>query len=340
MTEGGRGAAGDGGTPTSGRGLRPLGVGETLDTALKLYRNNAVALWTIVAIVIVPLEIIEVIVRRLSLPSDVFVSNGTLYTFTTSGSSGTGGTVALLLVALLGLLGQLLSTGASFKLVLDAYIGRTPDWRESFAFARHRFGSLLWLGILLTVLVAIGFLLLFIPGLWLIVATSVSVPALMLEGVGGFKAMRRSIDLVDTRWWATFARLLVAFLLYAVLTFVIQELVSALTKALNVTNVTLWVAIDGVLRAVVIILMTPFIVAVLTTIYIDLRVRKEALDIELLASSFGPPGSTVPPQPTVVAPAPEASTSAPSARPSGLERPSDPHGGLPPPEPPTWPPAG
>ncbi len=339
MTEGGFGTAGGGGSPASGQGLRPLGVGETLDTAIKLYRNNAVALWTIVAIIIVPLEIIEVIVRRLALPSDVFVSGGTLYTFTTNGSSGTSGTVALLLVALLGLLGQLVSTGAAFKLILDSYLGRTPDWRQSFAFARHRLGSLVWLAILSTVLIAIGFVLIIIPGIWLIVASSVAVPALMLEGVTGFKALKRSMSLVDTRWWATFGRLLVAFLLYGVLTFVIQELVRALTKGLDVTNVTLWVAIDGVLRAAVIILMTPFIVAVLTTIYIDLRVRKEALDIELLASRFGEPGSTVPPQAGLsaqVSVAPQASVPPPA----GLERPDDPHGGLPPPEPPTWPPAG
>jgi hypothetical protein len=287
----------------AGQSLRPLGVGETLDAAIKLYRNNATTLWTIVALVIVPLEIIEVILRRVSLPSDVFVHNGTLYTFTTNGSSGTGSTVALLLVVLLGLLGQLLSTGALFKSLLDAYLGRSTDWRQSFDFAWHRIGSLIWLGILSTVLVTIGFVLLVIPGIWLLVAISVAVPALMLEGVTGFKAMRRSMDLVDTRWWATFGRLLAVFLLYGVLSFVIGAIVGALTDALSVTNVTLWVVIYGVLRAAVVILMTPFIAAAITVMYIDLRVRKEALDIELLASRFGGPGSTVPAMAGTAAPA-------------------------------------
>ena len=88
--------------------------------------------------------------------------------------------------------------------------------------------------------------------------------------------------------------------------------------------------------------MTPFIVAALITIYIDLRVRKEALDIELLASGFGEPGSTVPPHAGLsaqVSVSPQASVAPPPPS-SGLERPDDPHGGLPPPEPPTWPPAG
>lgn len=288
--------------PAAGEHLRPLGVGETLGAAVRLYRHNAVILWEIVACVIVPLEVVEVIIRRLTLPSDVFVSSGTLYTFTTNGSSSTSSTVALLLIALLGLLGQLLSTGTVFKLLLDSYLGRSPDWRASFALARHRVWALLWLVILITVMVAIGFVLVIVPGIWLLVATSVAVPALMLEGPTGFTALRRSLGLVATRWWATFGRLLSAFVLYGVITFVIAAIVGGLTDALGVSNVSLWVAIDGVLRAALIILMTPFIAAVVTVVYIDLRVRKEGLDIEHLASGFDPPGTTVP---AVPAPSPE-----------------------------------
>jgi hypothetical protein len=302
-----------GGTEAAeGPRLRPLGVGETLDVAIKLYRNNAMTLWKVVALVIVPLEILEVIVRRVALPSDVFVYKGALYTFTTGGSSGASSTVAIIVIAFAGLLGQLLSTGASFKIVIDAYLGRSPQWRESLAFARHRLLSLLWLAIIVTVLVTIGFILIVVPGLWLLVATCVSVPVLMLEGLGGWQAMTRSMRLVDTRWWATFARVLVAFLLYAVISFIIGAIVGAITDGLSVSNVTLWVAIDGVLRGFVIILMTPFIAAVITVIYIDLRVRKEALDLELLAQHFGGPGSTLP----AIAGLPQEPAAAPASAPT------------------------
>jgi hypothetical protein len=148
----------------------------------------------------------------------------------------------------------------------------------------------------------------------------------MLEGLTGFKAMTRSMRLVDTRWWATFARVLVAFLLYGVISFIIGAIVGALTDGLSVSNVTLWIAIDGVLRGFVIILMTPFIAAVITVIYIDLRVRKEALDLELLAEHFGGPGSTLP-----------AGTAAPTVATAGAGLPSD----TPPaPSEPSWPPEG
>jgi hypothetical protein len=250
--------------------------------------------------------------------------------------------VALIVIAVIGLLGQLLSTGAAFKVVIDAYLGREPDWRESLAFARHRLLSLLWLGIIITVLVTIGFILIIIPGVWLLVATCVSVPVLMLEGLTGFKAMTRSMRLVDTRWWATFARVLVAFLLYGVVIFIIGAIVGALTDGLSVSNVTLWVAIDGILRALVIILATPFIASVITVIYIDLRVRKEALDIELLAQHFGGPGSTLPESATATAAATAApATAAPAtAAPASEAGAGLPHDPPPSSDVPTWPPEG
>jgi hypothetical protein len=312
------GAVASGGGAATG-GLRPLGVGETLDAAIKLYRSNAVTLWKIVAVIAVPLQVIDVIVRRISLPGDVILQDGQLYTF--SGSSGAGSTVALILVVVLGLLAALLSNGATFKVVLDAYLGRSTDWRESIAFARHRLLSLLWLGILITVLVVIGFVLLVIPGLWLIVAVSVAVPALMLEGVGGFAAIKRSMQLVDGRWWATLLRLIAALLLYGVLTALVSLLIRAIANGIH--NVTLFLVLGGVLAAIASVIATPFIASVITVIYIDLRVRKEALDIELLAAGFGGPGSTVP------AAAPTAETSTPPPAPVAL-----------PPAEPTWPPAG
>jgi hypothetical protein len=282
------------GGEAGGQSLRALSVGETLDVALKLYRRNAVSLWTIVAVVIIPLEIIDVIVRRVTLPSDVFVHNGQLYTFTSGSSSSSSGTVALILISLLGLFGQLLSHGAGFKLLLDSYLGRVADVGQSFAFASHRLLSLLWLSILATILIVIGFILIILPGIWLLVSFSVAVPVLMLEGLGGFSALSRSMSLVRGRWWATFGRLISVLLMYVVALIVIGIIAGAIEKGVSITNVTLFVTVAGILQALILIFVTPFVAAAITVIYIDLRVRKEALDIEILASGFGGPGSTVP----------------------------------------------
>lgn len=326
VTEGGFGTGER--VPTGGPALRPLGVGETLDTAIKLYRNNAVTLWKIVALIIVPLEVLDVIVRRVTLPSDVFLIDGQLYTHSGSGT-GAGATVALILIAVLGVLAALLSTGAVFKLVLDSYLGRSTDWRESIAFARHRLASLVWLGILSTFLIVVGFILIIVPGIWLMVASSVAVPALMLEGLTGFSALKRSLDLVDGRWWATFGRLVAALLLYVVVAIVIGLIAGAIASGISITNVTLYLALAGALTAVGNILATPFIAAVIAVIYVDLRVRKEGFDLELLAAGFHGPGSTIP-----------AGSLAPTSTPLQPLDTAPPAGPSTAPPEPTWPPAG
>lgn len=279
-----------GGIPVGGDQLRPLSVGESLSTAMDLYRRTAVSLWTITAAVIIPIEILVTIVRRVTLPGDVFLHDGTLYTF--SSGRSTGGGVALLVVGILNLVGVLLATGAVFHLLLDARLGRPHDVGESFAYASHRLLSLLWLAVVVCVMLVIGFILIFLPGIWLLVATSVAIPVLMLEGTKGFRAAFRSLHLVSGRWWATFGTLLVAFILYFGAIFVLSAIGSALAS--GTANVTLYEVIIGVVTAVGYILVAPFWAAVVSVIYIDLRVRKEGLDHGTLAQRPREPGTTVP----------------------------------------------
>lgn len=321
----------DAGVTSGAPELHPLGVGETLDVAIKLYRRNATTLWTIVALVVIPLQILDVIVRRVSLPSDVFLSGGTLYSF--SGQS-TGSIIVVLLASFLVAVATYIATGAVFEALISSYLGRPTTWRTSLAHARTRAGSLIWLALLTVVFVMIGFILFVLPGIWLLVAISVAVPALMFEGVGGFAAMKRSMELVDQRWWATFIRLLAAYVLLFAVIFGITALVSAIASGVTLHNVTLYVVLGGIANVIATILIAPFVSAVLTVIYIDLRVRKEALDIELVARHFSGPGSTVP-APSAAAPASTGAASAPTAS-TMQTSPADPA----PPSEPTWPPAG
>jgi hypothetical protein len=300
--------------------VRALSSGETIDTAAQLYRKSAVTLWRIVAAVIVPLTVLQVVVRRLTLGNGVFAHNGALYVSGPSGQSSAGGSFAIFLVSFLGLLAQLLATGAVFTLLLDSYLDHPVDWRETFAAARERLWSLVWLGILQTVLVILGFVLLIVPGIWFLVATCVAVPALMAEGLKGWEALRRSMTLVEGRWWATLGRLLVALLLYVGVLFILGLIVGAITRGLSVTNVTLWLVISGALSAIVTIVMTPFIAAVITTVYVDLRVRKEGFSLDSRRRSSSAPGSDYTPKPE---------TPSATADPSGRSVPPPP---IPPPE--------
>ncbi len=248
-------------------------MGETFTTALDLYGTSALRSWQITALVIIPIEVLQVIVRRAALPSGVFVHNGTLYTHSANGTVGAGGAVAVLAVYILNLLGILLATGAVFRLQLDTYLGHPHSVSESFAYARARIVSLLSVGLIVTVLVIVGLILFIIPGIYALVALSVAVPALMQEGLRGRAAVRRSMELVRGRWWATFARLLAMVILYIVLAGLLSSIGSSLAG--GTTAVTTYLVITAAVTAIGFILFSPLWAATVNVLYVDLRVRSE-----------------------------------------------------------------
>jgi hypothetical protein len=324
---------GGGGPPA--RQLRPLSVGEILDGGLKLYVRNFATLWKIVAVVIVPITLINVIITGVSLPSGAFVHNGTLYTPT-----GTLGTPAAGVIGqiVLSFLAALIVQGALALSLVDAYIGHPLDWQESLKAGANRLGSLVWLALIAGVIVTIGFFALVLPGIWLVTVWSVCAPALMFERLGGFKALGRSFDLVRGRWWATFAELLVALIMLFIVLFVVGLVFTALSKGLSVGSTGLWLLLRFLSTTVADIIALPFLASVVAVIYIDLRVRKEALDLELMASNLGraPAGVSATPAAATAGSATAESTFGSLPEPT-VGSSSEPAAGSPPP--PEWPPS-
>jgi hypothetical protein len=285
--------------------LRPLRVGELLDAAITVYRSNAGVLIRTVLPFIVPLAVLGALVDVSAAPD---VEGGG--SFFDSGNQPdltdreltiffTGNGISLLLALIAGVL----ATAACFKAVSDAYLGGRPDWRSSVRFALARIGPLLWLSLLGAVLNLLGLLALVIPGIYLYVAWSVATPALLAEDVRGRKALGRSWRLVRGRWWPTLGAVIVAFLLVLLAQIAIGAILGgavAATGADDDVTVALVSAVAGIIGGVV---ATPFQAAVSTLLYIDLRVRKEGLDVELLARAIA--GDAEPGQgPTLIPPPP------------------------------------
>jgi hypothetical protein len=278
------GAFTGGDAESSARQLRPLGVGEVLDAAIKLYARNARTLWRVVAVVIVPLVLIQQIVIGASLPSGAFVHNGALYTPTGSLGTPAAGETAEIALAVLA---ALIVNGALALCLVDAYVGRPLDWRESLQAAADRLGSLLLLSILYGALVVLAFIVLILPGIWLSVIWCVAVPALMFEQVSGFKALERSFELVRGRWWATFAELLVTGIMLFIVLVVVGLIFGGIESGLDVSSTGPWFVLNGLSAVLSDLIVYPFIGSVIAVVYIDQRVRKEALDIDRLAGALG-----------------------------------------------------
>lgn len=291
-----------------GRELRPLGVGEILDRAINIYFRNFGLLAKIAAVVIVPVTLVLFVLNLLSLNEvEAFSEGAALYEVgDTTRVLDQGTFVALsILGAIISVLGYLLVTGASFRAVSELHLGREPQAGASLRFTARRLHSLLWLSFLFALGVGLGFIALVIPGIWLLFAWSVCVPALLLEDRRGSKALGRSFDLVRQNWWRVFGALLVGLIFIGLFEF-LGSLAAEGLGGLAEDSVPLFVAIVNLVNGLLTIITAPLQAAIITVIYYDLRVRKEAFDVEHLAANLESPGSasTPPPSPATSPPPP------------------------------------
>jgi len=285
--------------PTTHPTLRPLRIGEILGTAIRLTLSNVRTLIPLVAIIVVPLAIIDAVLLLATLHNGFIVDNK-LYLQTTGGYNG--GRYAMLALRFLG---SAIAAGLVFRAVSTIYLGGQPSVGESARAAFSRAGTLVMTALVVTIGTLIGLVLLVLPGIWFAVTCAVAVPAVMMEGRGAFEAIGRSQELVRGRWWATFGAFLVAYLLLAVVEFVLGLILGAALLGGHHSLTALGVELVVVFLVAQLITI-PFIGSVITVIYFDLRVRKEGLDVEHHAREVGllPGGAVATPPPTIATDAP------------------------------------
>jgi hypothetical protein len=278
--------------------LRPLRVGEILDAGIKVYLRNARTLIGLTALVVVPFQALSAVVLLSTVSSGSEVPRGFAFigaSRTSNHATAFGGSIVL---DLTGLIITALTTAACVKAISDIYLDQPTNVRTSLRFALRRLASLLWLEIMTYVLLALAFVAVILPGIWLYAAWSVAVPALLIEGCRGGGALRRSFRLVRKRWWPTAGALLVA----GVMTSVVAGAVEGVLVAIALTggaNVVLTVVVVSLAAGLASILTRPFQAAVITVLYYDLRVRHEGYDVALLAEQLGIEPTSLPAGPPI-----------------------------------------
>jgi hypothetical protein len=264
--------------------LRPLGIGEILDAGIKLFLRHWRTLVLSVVGLILPVQILSALVTASVAPEQ--------FDLTSSETGVDEGEEAEFLIgqgviALLSVISILLATAVCFKAVADAYLGVEPEWRRSLRFAVRRLGGLFGVAIAGGLVVALATVALIVPGIWLFVMYSVAVPALLLERIGPFAALRRSFRLVRRRWWPTAGALVVGYLLIGIIGTLVSGVIMVIPSVVAENN-TLVGALGSVVGGTVgSVLTTPYSAAVVTLLYFDLRVRKEGLDLQLIAEGAG-----------------------------------------------------
>jgi hypothetical protein len=298
--------------------LRPLQFGDILDGAIKAVRFNPKAMVGLAALVLA-------IFLVPSLALSVGVTHLTAASVKRLGPAAQGllGAPATLLQITTTTLATAILSGLLIHVVSQAVLGRKPDLAQTWQATRGRVPSLLLLmcvsflvavlsavvligpGVFLLVNGTIGagviLMLLGIPGLIafsLFFSTKISMaaPAIVLEGHGLGTGLRRSFALTrGSAFWRVLGITLVAGLIAGVAGSLLGlpfTLISAFIPGLMGPSeaaqgvVTFLSHLSALLTGAI---TTPFAAAVTGLLYIDRRMRLEALDVVLLRESQSNP---------------------------------------------------
>ena len=247
--------------------LQPRGVAEILETAFELYRRYWVTLVKLVAIVVVPLTLLQSFVGDLVADQVRYDAAGRPYVDEGVASGLFGGG---LLVGLAGVFIWWLLIGAIAWAIANILIGRQPDVSDCYRNGYRRVWSILLVAILTFLAFVVGLILLIIPGIFVLTRLSVGVPTVVVEQRKGTDALSRSWNLVKGFGWPVFGALLVSSLLAGI--------VGGILGAIGGDN---WF-VAGIFESIASIITMPFLALVVGLIYFDLRVRKEGFDVATL----------------------------------------------------------
>lgn len=301
--------------------LRPLGVGEILDGAVTTIRRNPAAMLGLSAVVAVVSQVLVLGASWLFLSdiatADQLSSAATPDELLDAVSSSVA---PFLVSAFVTWVGTVFVTGVLTVVVGRAVLGENLTAGQAWNAAKGRLLRLLgltfvytviWLGALIVIFVAsalagllgsdvvvplmvIGAVAAIPVGVWLYVRYALAGPSLMLEttdtGNGGARplgitgAFRRSAQLVRGSWWRVFGILVLVNVIVWIITQVVAvpfNIPTLVGGGLNDNTSFGALAISSLGGIVAGTITAPFSAAATALLYIDRRIRREGLDLEL-----------------------------------------------------------
>ncbi|MFD8235932.1 hypothetical protein ACFV20_29120 [Streptomyces sp. NPDC059696] len=301
--------------------LRPLGVGEILDGAVSTMRTYWRTVLGISLTVAVLTEVIVVLFQGLVLDDTSTDALNDPSASVSELSRAMGDALLnSTVVFVISLVGTVIATALLTTVTSRAVLGKSVTigeaWRDARPQVLKLFGLICLLllitagivtvgtlpgilvglavngaaGVGLTVLGVIGA---GIVALWLMIRFSLASPALMLEKQGIKKALSRSAKLVQGTWWRIFGIQLLATLIANVVASIIVIPFTLLAAALSGDGLTGWLntgvgslgwtflIVSGIGSVIGSMITFPITAGVTVLLYIDQRIRREALDLEL-----------------------------------------------------------
>ena len=293
--------------------LRPLGVGDIVDRVFSMYRQRALLFMTLSAVPYLALFLVI---------GGIVLSIGSQLTplvtfFNQFGTEPVSQNLvltpalvaafsALIVVGVIAGLVSVLFLSVQIGSLVDAaaarYMGRETTVGASFRAGLRVAPKIIGTGLLLFFALLLGWIALFVvvavvnnalvatlgilAGLvatvFVFASWLVAPVVAVLEPVGPIHAIRRSWWLSNGHRW----RILGLQILLAVLQAVLSTLISFIFIAAFISDATLRLVLQNVVNVIATVLWAPVEWGTFTILYFDLRVRKEALDLQLAAEAL------------------------------------------------------
>ncbi|HQK94431.1 MAG TPA: hypothetical protein PLD23_13045 [Armatimonadota bacterium] len=270
---------------------RPYRFMEALDAAFRIYRRHFVSIVGCYALYGVPAGSAAVLALMLftrAMPQ-FFLSqqalearldpSNPLAVFHVSNPVALAGAGALGLLSL----GLFLVSGwfkmAALIVAIQGLLGRALSVREAVEQARPFMWPALGYLFLSSLMTGLGVYCCIVPSLWLTVALSLGLPAMVVERSGTIGSMDRSFRLAHADFWPLCGRVLLLALMKTVIVQAPQLLILFPTQLLSwesTAAVQIWAS---AVTQVADIALTPLVLAGAAVFYFDQRCRVEALDL-------------------------------------------------------------
>lgn len=257
--------------------LRPLTVVEILDRTFTLYRRHFLLFIGIAALP-------QILLLALQLARTLLLA-GPGSPRPALAASYTLGTILLSLVLMIiTFIATLFSQSATIFAITDLYLNRPFTISGCLSRAWSGIGTVFLVGLLNALAVLVGTLALVIPGFYILCRVSIAAPAALIERRGPMDAISRSWHLTEDNAGRAF----ILFLVYFVLAFAATLLtgvplgLAVVTYRDNPGALQIWMALTQTANALLNILIIPILLIATCLFYFDLRVRKEAVDLQLM----------------------------------------------------------
>jgi len=276
--------------------LRPMGIGEILDGAVRLYRQNFLLFFGVTAVVHVPLTLLMMYLTSEKQYEMVMLLPEMAQ------SNGSPDAALDVLRRMIGILGSLVLYSAPLQLVfqpmatgalLIAANRRLQGQPTTILGAYSALWTLFW-GFFVAVLLAglawaLGLFFCIAPGVIVAIMFALTAEAAIVERRGGTRAIGRAVELARNEWGKIFLLGLILWVLIWVFSWGTNQLSELIfgvdiddPDSVTITGIAITTFVAGLTQ----ILTIPFWGVAWLMLFYDVKVRKEGYDIEVMAKAL------------------------------------------------------